>query len=377
MKKLLVLLLLLSGGLYISAQVAINKDGSAPASGSILHVKGSAGEFFVKESDGYVGIGTTSPVDKLHVSDGNIRVTDGSDFLTIQSVSGNNFEMVASNYLDLGTTSYRTLTIRSSNRVGIGTNDPGELLDVHGKIWVTGTGKSVFIGENAGNNDDYSDGQNVAVGTDSYVNATTGEDNVSLGYFSMNANTTGSNNVSVGAQSLLFNKNGNDNVAIGFKALKINGNPLSTTSTSNNIAIGAFAMEGYYNIFPSDFPTGSTNVAIGLEAYKNYSDGSQNVAVGAYTLSNNKDGGHNVAVGYQAGPDADHNNTTAIGNQATTTKDNQIVLGNGSVTELKTAANMFIDRDNGYLILKDAGGGCHAIRVDNANNITATTVACP
>ncbi len=44
------------------AQVTINTDGSSPAAGSILHVKGSGGHnFFIDDSNGKVGIGTITP----------------------------------------------------------------------------------------------------------------------------------------------------------------------------------------------------------------------------------------------------------------------------------------------------------------------------
>ncbi len=373
MKNILFTALLTVFSGLLSAQVAINKDGSAPATGSILHVKGTAGDFFIKDANGFVGIGTTNPIDKLHVEDGAFRITKSSQFLTIQR-SSSNFEMVASDYLQLGTTSNRTLTIRDS-KVGIGTDGPGELLDVHGRIWVTGTGNSVFVGEGAGAADDFSTNQNVAVGASAFTTNSTGEDNVSLGYFSLYANTTGSNNVAIGSQALAGNKDGADNIAIGFKSLKINGNPFGST-TSNNIAIGAYAMEGSFSIF--DISDGTGNIAIGLRSYQSYSDGDYNIGIGNFTLSSNTDGNRNIAIGDHAGPDSDNrNNTIAIGDHAQTTKNNQIVLGNSSSLELKTNANIYINRNNGYLILKDSSGGCHRIRVDSSNNITATSVSCP
>ncbi len=373
MKKFIITTLLIAFSVYLTAQVAINKDGSAPAAGSILHVKGTAGDFYIKDANGFVGIGTTNPSDKLHVKDGAFRVSSGTNFLTIQRNSSN-FEIVSSDYLQLGTTSNRTLTIKDS-KVGIGTDSPGEVLDVHGRIWVTGTGNSVFVGANAGTHDDFSTNQNVAVGVNAFQGNSTGEDNVSLGYYSMFANSNGSNNVAVGSQALAGNTTGADNIAIGFKALKINGNPFGTT-TSNNIAIGAYAMEGTLNIFnPSD---GANNIAIGVKSYQEYSDGDYNIGIGNFTLFNNKDGNKNIAIGDHAGPNADNlNNTIAIGDHAQVTADDQIVIGNNSSTYLKTHANMSVTQNNGALILKDSAGGCHAIRVDSANNITATTVSCP
>ncbi len=67
------------------AQVAINNDGSAPDSSSILHIKGgSNNDFYINDASGNVGIGTTDPDCKLEVSgtihsnSGGIKFPDGT-----------------------------------------------------------------------------------------------------------------------------------------------------------------------------------------------------------------------------------------------------------------------------------------------------------
>jgi len=62
------------------SQVAINHDSSAPATGSIFHVKGSGNnDFYIDDASGKVGIGTTTPGEKLSVVgatsiDGNLNM---------------------------------------------------------------------------------------------------------------------------------------------------------------------------------------------------------------------------------------------------------------------------------------------------------------
>ncbi len=74
MKKIIILFVLLTTAFAVHAQVAINKDGSSPTSGSILDVKGSGNHyFFIDDATGKVGINTTSPSEMLEV-EGNAYV---------------------------------------------------------------------------------------------------------------------------------------------------------------------------------------------------------------------------------------------------------------------------------------------------------------
>ena len=83
-KQILVTLLTLLFALNLSAQVSINKDGSAPESGTILDVKSSASvkeHVVVQDATGYVGIGTTNPQKRLDVW-GTIRGSIDNDNYT-------------------------------------------------------------------------------------------------------------------------------------------------------------------------------------------------------------------------------------------------------------------------------------------------------
>jgi len=67
------------------------------------------------------------------------------------------------------------------------------------------------------------------------------------------------------------------------------------------------------------------------------SSGNYNTAVGYNALQYNSTGGNNTAFGHGAGPSPSHlnlNNTTAIGYAASVTADNQVRIGNTSVTSI-------------------------------------------
>ena len=104
----------------------------------------------------------------------------------------------------------------------------------NGKLEVVNTGRSVFIGEGAGESDDLAN-----------------NDNIAIGYHALKNNSSATGNVAMGYAALLSKTSGSYNTAIGFRALG------SGTTTSNSIGIGNQA--GYLN-------NGNGNVFIGNTA---------------------------------------------------------------------------------------------------------------
>ncbi|HEB62516.1 MAG TPA: hypothetical protein ENI82_05110, partial [Bacteroidetes bacterium] len=90
---------------------------------------------------------------------------------------------------------------------------------VNGRIIPQNTGNSIFIGADAGLNDDFTDNRNVG-----------------LGYQALKTNTIGTRNVGIGYLALDANVKGNRNTAIGFKA------DVTSDSLINATAIGANAV---------------------------------------------------------------------------------------------------------------------------------------
>jgi hypothetical protein len=224
----------------------------------------------------------------------------------------------------------------------------------------------------------------VAVGGSSLPNNTSGSQNVAIGYFALLANTVGSDNVAVGSNAMASAAGdstygntacgartlaglvygGNFNTALGFEA----GNNCGTGTS--NVAVGVDALNG--NIAPSYLiaigdsalfhnGTGSTvqvldsatcNTAIGSKSLVTNINGSYNTATGFHSLYDNLNGYRNTALGYVAlnqnvsgndntaigdstGPTSSAlNNTTTLGSGARATVSNEVVIGNGSVTSL-------------------------------------------
>lgn len=134
-----------------------------------------------------------------------------------------------------------------------------------------------------------------------YAN-TEGRWNTSMGHGALAFNSVGVGNTAIGNNALYNNVNGNSNTAVGFQGLNSN--------------------------------TGDFNTAIGRSALLSNIGGTHNTGVGYFALSENTIGAGNTALGFNAGPNTTNlSNTTCIGNGATATNNNQMVLGNAAVTQ--------------------------------------------
>ena len=157
------------------------------------------------------------------------------------------------------------------------TSDSIERIDdlVDGKSDNDGTddGSSIFLGVNAGANDDGTNNHNVSVGPNTLRDNISGSNNSALGNEALIFNTTGYQNTALGQKAMNFNISGFNNTAIGNKALR------NSTNNSNNTVIGISAGENL---------TGDNNVVLGY--YSGYdSSGSNNVFLGrlsGYSESN-------------------------------------------------------------------------------------------
>ena len=163
------------------------------------------------------------------------------------------------------------------------------------------TGNGIFIGENAGINDDLSLNNNVFIGTESGRDNTTGSNNVSVGRRSFRLNITGFNNLALGTLSM-ENSLSNNNLGIGANALR------RQTTGGNNVGIGSGA--GLENV------TGGQNVFIG-----------QGAGRGSFGAS--KSG--SVMIGYRAGENEDLSNKLYIENSGSA---NPLIYGDFATDDI-------------------------------------------
>ena len=237
-----------------------------------------------------VGLGTVVPEEKLHINYGNIKITgDDGNLLSLiwdDENSGEQFSIVGYEKLTLRTNGTERFTIEPSGDVGIGTTTPDARLDVAGHISQTSIGNSVFLGIDAGINDDLSDNRNVFIGTGSGTTNTTGDRNTAIGYYALNANLNGVQNTAIGFQALNSNEDGLRNTALGFTSLNAN------VSGHNNTAIGYDALLNN---------TASVNTAVGSQALYSNTSGSRNTGIGYRANLYNQSGSNNTIIGYEAG----------------------------------------------------------------------------
>ncbi len=134
---------------------------------------------------------------------------------------------------------------------------------------------------------------------------------------------------------------GTTNVALGDNAYSTNASGDGNTSIGfaamqnsttawNNVAVGAVAL--------GSNTTGFWNNAIGWGSLMGNTTGIQNIGLGNNTLTTNTTGSQNTAIGNQSDVAAsDLNNATAIGNFAIVDASNKIQLGNTDVTSVNTS----------------------------------------
>lgn len=206
---------------------------------------------------------------------------------------------------------------------------------------------------------------NTAEGYDALYANSTGHDNTANGGSALFKNTIGSSNTASGAGALYNNTDGYSNVALGKFAL------YSNTNAHNLVAIGDSALFNQSSILESgEFPVYGDNTGVGSKALYNNTHGARNTAVGSLALYNVQGGygqaSYNTAIGFGSlfnnvsgseitvcGSLADVSssslfNSTALGYNAITTANNQVMLGNTFVTSVMAAGSITIVSDGRF-----------------------------
>lgn len=174
-------------------------------------------------------------------------------------------------------------------------------LTTGGRINMPNNGRSIFLGERAGENDDLINNDNVFIGYEAGKDISSATRNVAIGNYSLNSSTTTGNNVAVG-YGTLTNATSGSNVAVGFDALN------ATSTGGNNTALGNISLQAN--------TTGDRNTAIGSQALFTNDDGQRNTAAGFSALENNVSGTDNTAIGIEALHNTTGSFNTAVGLRA-------------------------------------------------------------
>ena len=247
-----------------------------------------------------VGIGTTIPLERLHVV-GKIRMVDGSQ------AAGRVLTCDAN-----GTGVWNTFSATNAWRLGgnIGTNSTINFIGTSDNQDVIFKRNNIRAG--------FLDTSNSSFGVNALNPLSTGSNNSAIGVSALDNNTTGGNNTANGFQTLRANTTGTNNTANGVTALDKN------TTGDDNVAMGSRSL--------TDNVIGNSNTAIGKDALFN-SISNNNTAVGRGTLSGVTTGDNNTAIGFDA----------QVANAA---GDNQVRIGNGAVVSARVQVAWTITSDN-------------------------------
>ena len=286
---------------------------------------GSGALQFLKTGNSNVAIGFRALYTSVAGSS-NVAIGD-----TIMSATG--ASVVAGNFV-IGVT-YVIQTSGSTNfsAVGAADNNPGTVFTATGVGSGTGTAASQTS-------------FNIGIGTQALSLNATGQKNVAIGRGALGSNRGADGNIGVGDQTAPLNVSGAGNSVVG---------NLSGAALGGTVTAGAFVVGVSYTIYTvgsTDFTLiGSANnnigtvfTASGVGAGTGTAtpNANNNTIVGSSAAPTLSSGTNNTIIGATADTGANLTNSTALGYGATATADNQVKLGNASVTEVTTAGKLQI-----------------------------------
>ncbi len=178
-------------------------------------------------------------------------------------VTGNSGTVSGTNFI--GTTDNQALDFR--------VNGGRKLrLETNGTLATLNMGRSIYIGLEAGNADNFSGFKyNVAIGELALRNNTTGSQLIAIGGDALRANITGNRNIAIGKDALTNNDSGDDNIAIGKDALNDN------VTGHRNLVLGNNSLQS--------LTTGNGNIAIGTQSNPTGTNLTNAISIGGFNIA--------------------------------------------------------------------------------------------
>lgn len=295
----LLILLIFSPFLIMSQNESVGINTNNPANSAILDVVSNNKGVLIPRMSSAQRTSISGPVGGLLVYDNTTNSFWYYEGGWIEIASSTSSSMIADSDND---TQIQTEESADEDIIRFDIAGTEKFLMRDSRIEPVNAGNSVFLGINAGQNDDLSDNRNVFLGTLAGRQNTSGQNNIAIGYRSFQNNTTGASNIAIGEDAARANTTGSDNIAIGANALN------SNQTSSENFALGYNALQ--------DFTSGTGNLAVGHQSLQNLTTGSDNVSLGSLSLQNNLTGSNNVAIGREAGQNATGSGNVFIGYRA-------------------------------------------------------------
>lgn len=200
-----------------------------------------------------------------------------------------------------------------------------------------------------------------AVGIDCFPLATSGSSGVAMGAHA-GTNKAGdlSRSAVIGSSAAYCGGSVTNCVIVGFGAC--DGNATSTIyDQEESVVVGTYAgrlLTGLYNVIIGNNAgsltgiTGSYNLLIGRSSGSALTSGNGNTMIGDNAGGGLATGSFNTMIGFGVSANGNYTNSTGIGNNADITASNQMRLGNASLSEVITSADVVPAVDNASTVGK-------------------------